>query len=100
MNGAQYGAPSYLAEDAFSHCIGLADVLQALHAHAGDLQGDAAGLARHEDGGAPQQAAAILGGGVVNASVLRDQARRQVVIGVRCGPRFSYPEARPADTMP
>ena len=85
---------------ALGNAVGLADVLQALNAHGGDLQRDAAGMAGHVDAGAPQQAAAILGCGVVNASVLRDQARRQVVIGVRCGPRFSYPEARPADTMP
>jgi hypothetical protein len=52
------------------------------------------------DGGAPEQTATVFGGEIVDARVLWDQARRKMVIGVGCGPRLPYPEARPADTMP
>lgn len=85
---------------ALCHRIRLADVLQPLDAHAGDFQRDPAGPAGHVDAGAPQQAAAILGGRVVDAGVLRDQSRRQMVICVRGRPRLSYVETIPADTMP
>lgn len=77
----------------------MAYYTQSLHAHASDLQRDAAGPAGHVDAGAPQQAAAILGGRVVDAGVLRDQSRRQMVICVRGRPRLSYVEAVSADAM-
>lgn len=85
--------------DAFGHRIRLADVMQPLYADGGDFKRDAAGPARHVDAGAPQQTAAILGGRVVDACVLRDQPRRQMVIGVRGRPRLSYVEAVSADAM-
>jgi hypothetical protein len=85
--------------NAFRLRVTLANVVQTLHAHRDHLQQEAAGPAGHVDAGAPEQTAAVLSGCVVNARVLRDQPRRQMVIGVRGRPCLSYVEPVSAAAM-
>ena len=72
--------------------IGLADVLQPLHANLGNLQVDAAGPARHVDAWTPEQPSALFGGSIVKTRRPIAMPRRQVIAGVWCGPCLAHPQ--------
>lgn len=81
----------------FRYCVGFADVLHPFHAHAGDLQGDAACPTGHVNRGAqPAGPPGLRPISKIPNTVARfgwDLIRGKVIVFRWDGPCFFYPEA-------
>src|SRR5690606_305764 len=78
-------------EHAFSNGVFVADVLQPLHTHAHDLQGDAARPAGHADALPEARFGLVAVVCHVPDITLRDVARRQMIKGGVRLPRLTHP---------